>query len=132
MITKPDDFDWVTARWKCSLEMAFQILSEIVDTNVKKINERPHPSATFERRLLNQKLIVIRKREDEISTVVFELSYPAIQVKRVSPAGAETFLFSTTPSLTEDGDCILEVEGQPLKFWQITKRALYDLFFENG
>lgn len=133
MDEKPDGFDWVTARSRCSLGSVFQILSEIVASNVKAANALPNQNSTFEQRPLNNKFLVLVRRDIAgfIATrsVVFELSSSAIDVKLKDANGLEKMLFSAKPSFVEEGDCRLEIDGQRFSLWQISRRALEDLFF---
>jgi hypothetical protein len=135
MDVKPDSFDWVTARSRCSLDKSFQILSEIVSSNVKTANGLVKLTMNFEYKSLDRKFMVIRTRDmagvNEISSVVFELSLATIDVRRLNSRGAEMQTFSAKPSFTEDGDCVFEVGAQSLKLWQISKLALDDLFFSR-
>jgi len=38
-------------------------------------------------------------------------------------------LFEAKASLGFEGRCRYEVEGQPLELWQVSRKALEDLFF---
>lgn len=128
---KPHDFDWVTARHKCSLAGVFRVLSELVDTNVKTANELIEPGA-FERNVTANKVIVIRRSGNAAASVVFTLEANAISVKRVNQAGAEMAIFIAKPALTTDGECVLEINDrpmQPLELWQVCRLALEDFFF---
>jgi len=125
---KPCDFDWVTARHKCSLAGVFRVLAEIVDTNVNTANALIEPGA-FERNVTANKVIVIRKYGGAASSVVFTLEPNAISVKKANQAGNEMALFSAKPYLTTDGECVLEINAQPLELWQVCRLALEDFFF---
>ncbi len=128
---KPHDFDWVTARHKCSLAGVFRVLAEIVDTNVQTANALIEPGA-FERNVAANKVIVIRKHGGAASSVVFTLEANAISVKRVNQAGNEKAVFTAKPALTTDGECVLEINDrplQPLELWQVCRLALEDFFF---
>jgi hypothetical protein len=37
--------------------------------------------------------------------------------------------FTANPSLDDNGQCQLEVEGAKLSIWQVSRRALENLFF---
>jgi hypothetical protein len=138
MDEKPETFDWVAARAECSLSRAFQILREMVDSNVKTANRVRSPDATFELKAIqgdSPKFMVIRKRDlsgaAEFSNVTFELSDHAIQAKKsAGPHQADQKpILSATPSFTLDGECIFDVAGRSLKLWQISQIALEGLFF---
>lgn len=40
-------------------------------------------------------------------------------------------MFDARPSLNKEGDCLLEIEGQPFALWQVCRRALEGLFFPD-
>jgi hypothetical protein len=79
-----------------------------------------------------RKIIV---KHDDNKHIVFELSSTEITVRLglsspFSPGTPEP-LFTARPYLGEDGECMLEVDGQPLKWWQVRRKALENLFFAD-
>jgi len=122
-------FNWVAARSQCSLKRVFETLAEIVDSDVKAANELPGRKAQFHVNGGDKKLVVSRDKSVEtatpVSTVVFELFPAEISVRH----GRDTKLFSARPRLNDDGECMLEVDGQALRLWQVSRKALEDLFF---
>jgi hypothetical protein len=129
-------FNWVAARSECSLDRQFRILAELVDSDVKVANGLNKRGIEFEINLdVKDKIIVLRKRDIvghvETSVIVFELEQDKITVKdrtdRSNLPGQ--MLFNATPSLNEEGECLLEVSGVPLKLWQVSRKALDGLFF---
>ena len=126
--------DWVKARAACSLKGVFQLLSEVVDSDVKAANALDRKDIKFTlNRGITGKLIVVRERDlggfGESAGIVFELLPSKITI-----AGAglgDKPLHTMTPYLNEEGECLLEVEGrpQPLRLWQVSRIALDDLFF---
>ena len=84
---------------------------------------------------VKDKIIVLRKRDIvghvETSAIVFELEGDRITVKdrtdRSNLAGQ--LLFHAKPDLNQEGECLLEVDGVPLKLWQVSRKALDGLFF---
>lgn len=67
----------------------------------------------------------------ESTGVKFELRANEIAVSNIKTGmmhGA-TPAFSAVPRLNEDGECRLEVQGERLQFWQVSRKALEDLFF---
>jgi hypothetical protein len=119
------DFNWVKARSECSVKRAFETLFEVVETNVKTANELrlgPKFHATYQ----HKKIIVTREdNSDDLRNVVFELTSTAI----IAREGQSKQLFSARPRLNETGECLLEVDGSLYKLWQISQKALEDLFF---
>jgi hypothetical protein len=117
-------FNWVKARSACSLKSVFLLLAEIVDSDVKAANELPE-GRRFSLERQDRKLIVIRESRESPAAIVFELSATEIRVRE-----AEKTLFVARPSLERDGKCRLEVDGDPLELWQVSRKALEELFFE--
>jgi hypothetical protein len=132
---RDDSFDWVTARSKCSLRGAFQILTEVVETNVERANALPDSNYSFESKRLDQRLVVTATLESMLgqgyATVVFHLRDSEIAVTRsLHPTARSELAFSAKPCFTAEGDCVLEVDGVPLQLWQVSRKALEPLFFE--
>lgn len=120
-----DEFNWVKARSECSLNRAFEILGEVVKTDVEIANGLRR-GAKFQVTYKHKKIIVTREEnDDEVSSVVFELSPTAISARE----GKREPMFSAKPRLSEMGDCLFEIDGQLYKLWQICQKALEDLFF---
>jgi hypothetical protein len=136
---REDSFDWVSARRNsfpdCSLPMLFQILVEIAEMNVKQANAKAaNPDVIFRHKPLGDRLVVGRDRAlnggVETQTVVFELLEKEIRVsKRPGTGQPKKFLFSVKPSIAEDEECAVEVDGETMRLWQVTKKALGPLFF---
>jgi hypothetical protein len=121
-----EEVNWVKARSECSLKRTFQTLSEVVDSDVKTANGLGLQAVGFHAAFQHNRIIVRREEnDDELRSVVFELSSAAIFVRE----GQSKEMFSAKPRLSETGECLLEVDGQLYKLWQISQRALEDLFF---
>lgn len=123
-------FNWVEARANCSLGNIFQILSEVVDSDVKAMNGLHLTNLTFSLSSeAMRKIVVIRGRRRLETTVevkvVFELLPDRIKVSQ----GSELVFFAV-PSLSEEGECLLDVDGETLRLWQVSRKALESLFFE--
>jgi hypothetical protein len=126
-------FDWVKARSKCSLESVFQTLREVLDSDVKSVNGLNRVGVTFAlNNSATNKLIISRERDygglSGGETVVFELLPNEI---RVRDGRTEKHFFSAKPVLNQEGECLLEVTGElePQRLWQVSRKALDDLFF---
>ena len=109
------------------------ILVELLDGDVKAANKLKRKDIEFELNTqVKGKVIVTRKREMiglmEATSVVFEFSSDSINVTQ--RIGMEVKpLFEAKPGLNHDGECLLEVDGNPLKLWQVSRKALEGLFF---
>ena len=121
-----EGFNWVKARSECSLKRAFQTLWEVVDSDVKTANALGFQAVGFHADFQHKKIIVTREEnDDEVRRVVFELSSAAIIVRE----GQSKEMFSAKPRLSEAGECMFQVGESLYKLWQISQRALEDLFF---
>jgi hypothetical protein len=130
------NFNWVKARSECSLVPVFAALREVVDSDVKEVNELNRPRLRF---TLNpeagsaSKFVVIRQQDMsgffQAFTVVFELKDDAIVVTARDQTGNGKPLFSAKPSLKPDGQCMLDIDGEPCFLWQVSRKALEALFF---
>jgi hypothetical protein len=128
------NFNWVHARAHCSLEGVFHILHEIVDSDVKDVNALKRQGVTFRLNTdATRKIIVARDRDlggvIESTGIVFELFPDKITIAHKQGALIDKSLFSAVPSLNEDGECLMEVNGKSLKLWQVSRKALENLFF---
>lgn len=121
-----DEFSWVRRRHQCSIEHIFQVIVEQVDTDVKTANEL-RGEEVFRVNRLERKLMVANVKRPGDAVVLERFSY-GIDVRR----GQHKPLFRARPHLDEKGECLVEVEGglHPLTPWQVSRRALEDLFFE--
>jgi hypothetical protein len=128
----PKNFDWVQARSKCSLNGVFDILGEVLDSDVKSANALGRPNARFTFSREAGKEFIVGRQIDVSSvqpstySVAFELTPDGISVKEVRP---EKNLFSATPNFTLDGECLLAVNGEPMQLWQVSQMALEKVFF---
>jgi hypothetical protein len=108
-VETPKTFDWVTARSKCSLEAVFQVLDEVVDSDVKKANGLGRRGVSFQlNRLTANKFLVMRNRDfggiPELDTVVFELNAREITVSRRDARGAAEMFLRATPAFRLHGE----------------------------
>jgi hypothetical protein len=132
----PNYFDWVSARSKCSLESVFQLLRVAVDDDLQKVSSLNRIGVKFDRskQSPDTKIIVTRVLEltgfNESSHVIFELKTDRISVtKRIGNSPEAEPLFEAIPGLNEEGECLLRVKETPLKLWQVSRKALEELFF---
>ena len=124
-------FNWVAARQSCSLAQVFQTLKEVLDSDVKAAQGLGILGAEFKINTdATNKIIVGRSQNCGVAVtgnaVVFELTPTEIRVK---DSRTEQHLFSARPSLVIVGECLLEIDGQPYQLWQVSRKALEDLFF---
>lgn len=133
----PTHLDWVKARLDCSLPSIFLTLAEVVKSDVASATARI-PGATFTVEHATEHKLIVNKAwtaagYPQGDAVTFELQ-PTRGI-RVTRAHADRPLFFAKPALQPDGVCKLEIEGDvpatPLALWQVSRRALERLFFED-
>jgi len=131
------DFDWVTARSKCSPDSALKMLGEQIEIDVAKRNELLSPTEMRYGIKFQYTPGAIALRVDchqslgglsLIGSAVFSQTEDGIRVA-YRPHRDEIIGVLT---LDNDGKCCIRVrEGyDPLNFWQFRKLALEAVFFE--
>lgn len=134
MESVPKNLDWVTERSNCSISHLYLLLYDVIASDVKAIQARSERRAEFALSRLDDAKFIVTKSSDwgvglrAVAGVVFELTPATIDVRASTQDGPKA-MFSTTPSFDAVGTCRLEVDGQPLELWQVSRKALEDLFF---
>ena len=126
----PADFDWVTARHRCSVAVFFERLCIAAKRNVdtrKALREELHDRGTIDFTSGPGTYSVIRELDMTSSpvTVRFTIEGPRIVVEGTGI----NLHFVGTVTLNDGGQCRLDVGGAELDEWQVLKRALEKLFF---
>jgi hypothetical protein len=122
----PEQFDWVQECLKCSLEGAFQTLHEVIDNDVKTMNrERPEIKIHLESMVGGK--FAVRKGDAPIAAV-FELDF---ETRSINVRHGNKTIFAAKPEMCPDGECRLKVNSEYLRFWQVSKKALEELWFKN-
>jgi hypothetical protein len=133
--------NWVKARAGCSLKALFQLLAEVVDSDVKSVNLLDRRDVQFSLNAeTTHKLIVSRTRNlagfPESCFVVFDLDLQSneITAQYKTAMGQPRPLLKAKPDFTPEGECRVRIVGdpEPQKLWQLSRRALEDLFFGLG
>jgi hypothetical protein len=128
---KPDNFDWVSARFKCSVGSIFEQLKLLITQDVElrnklriKKNEEPWFKVVGTDRSFS---VIAEHAELAIhQTVTFSLNGQDIVV-----ASVDGVIFRATVTLNNNGDCKPQIDGQEYDLWQLRKMALEKLFFKN-
>ena len=139
MSTAPKELNWVAGFANCSIQSLFQDLARLTENDVANANEvarQQAPSLTFFHRRNGPEIIVTRRKVGSPdAAVAFELSNQSINVKGKKP-GVSDHLFALVPAFTEDGECLVRIvdiggddDGRQLRLWQVTRKALEELFF---
>jgi hypothetical protein len=124
-----DNFDWVTERASCSIAKCFELLKQQIKDDAK-IRHELRPAGThygFAAMVQGGNITVIVEGNSIHETVSFHIAEKGIIV--VDRDGKE--MFTATPTLNEEGDCKLTVNGELLEYWQVRMMALEDLFFKK-
>lgn len=126
---KPDNFDWVTARRKCSAGEVFETLLAGARANVEAMATATDGQTVnlFKLSSLDGSFSVSRPRFSGLIGVRFYLADQEIIAEPFRLGGAG--VLTATLTLNDDGECRLLVEGVELQPWQFLKRALEPLLF---
>ena len=122
------EFDWVTARCECSPLTAFHRLKMQVEQDVESRNSKLSGRNKF-RFMGNGISFAVAVDGPGIAgqAIRFKLTPPKIEVLDANDAR----LFDATVTLSDDGECRLMVDGSEREFWQVRKRALENLLFNQ-
>lgn len=128
----PQDFDWVSARTKCSALAVFHQLKQEAEQNTKTLcdvaKERGEQTPVeFLDQGSGSFLVSTRTFRGEIG-VRFNLAQDEVAVE----GHGVPVNFTATLALGDDGECRLAVGNERLDRWQFLKRALEPLFFKVG
>ena len=142
----PELFNWVTARSKCNGSVLFEELRRRVENDCKKAKELPSGLAECSNLKitdLHSNRFVVKPGVSE-RACAFDLlqSRPDGSVIRVTTHDTWTEQriaeFEARPRLLDNGDCRFEiadadgkVESKRLTLWQVSRRALESLIFEQ-
>jgi len=127
---KPDDWDWVSERGRCSGAAVFETLWGLARESVKKRNDQNKEGTDKERFNISQPQRHTFVVSDtfvrfESRAVAVELGSEEIHVRRSGKTEETVY----TLSLNDSGDCRLLSGGVHYQPWQVMRRALEDLFF---
>jgi hypothetical protein len=123
-----NNFDWVKARYECSVAALFESLKAQLETDVAERNGmRNGPPFYFGFKVVpnNTRVSVIVEGSEIYDSVVFQLTNNAIEVKD----NDGNLQFKATPMINDEGECRLNVNGSEKELWHIRKMALENLFF---
>lgn len=132
------DFDWVTVRHKCTAREAFPRLQKMaklnVETRCQQITADVYSAAPprFEVSDQNPPTFTIQRGIGMNPANDPEVRFGLIDALtiRVDGTGLKE-PFDVRVCMDSRGDCILTVDGEELKDWQILHRALDSLLFDD-
>jgi len=125
------NFDWVTARAKCSPSEVFARLESQVEDDIRKRNEvlteseqRQGVKFHFQRDR-NQFSVWTLHDKERVGYAAFQIIADGIKVIYLDPLPS----LVGTLTLSNDGECRLKVNGDEYAFWQFRKLALEPILF---
>ena len=125
-----ENFDWVTARFKCSVAAAFLRLREAAqhDTNVR--NELSE-SSRFEFTRDNDTEFSITRCGPNEACVTFSRKQPPPRIKITGYGIQEDMEIRTVLNASGECELVLTNDRTRIPQWRILNKALDALFFDN-
>ncbi len=128
-----EDFDWVTARGKCSIEIEFKSLADLAKRDVErknKISKKDSNTEYFAYKPEGSKFRVVKIKSDRTSkSIIFSLDGDIVSVCKGEILEDEA-LFNITLTLNDEGECRYQIDGEgEFKTWQVLRKVLEPLFF---
>jgi hypothetical protein len=127
MESQPQNFDWVTARAECSVNVVFRMICLGIESDVVKRNALIGTGSPFFTKYEGDDLVVFRKVQRS-PFLVFRQTENGIEVL---DGHSKAVRLSSSITLCDDGQCRLMVGGAEREFWQFRRRALEGLFFST-
>ncbi len=134
MESVPKTLNWVKARAECSIDHLFETLVQVIDSDVKTIQSYDSLRRyVFQFNRVNEWKVIVSRTSPSVErasrSVVFERGASEIAATAYNARGERNELFTARPSFDAAGACRLEIRNQPLELWQVSRKALEDLFF---
>jgi len=119
--------NWVRVRSECSRTKAFHRLRLEAEKDIQERNNLRPEGVRYKFDIEAESHAFIVYHESNIGTraIHFNLNEDGISI--TFPNG--TLICKATPTINEDGECCLKVNGKQMEFWQVRMLALEDLFF---
>jgi hypothetical protein len=130
---KPETFDWVTARAKCSSVEIFAKLRMAAEQDVqRRLALRKHDETWF-RFVAGNELRFAVVAEEPITNISKTITFSMFD-GQIKAADAEGKIIVTgRPTLGDDGECRVRIAAdKTVDLWQLRKMALEDLFFNDA
>jgi hypothetical protein len=122
----PPDFDWVSARKKCSALEVFEQLRQDAKSNVEAFKAGAERSACDFITTQPDVFSVFRQEFRGLVGVRFVLRNSEIQIEG---EGGIPVNMTATLTLNDKGECRLRVGNDELDRWQVLRRALEPVLF---
>jgi hypothetical protein len=125
-----ENFDWVQERFQCSLSEVFETLKIEVEQDVAtrerlRPKNEAHQHYAFKFVSRGQTFSALLEGSRLHKSVMFSLESNHISIRR---DGTDSALMAT-PTLNDEGRCLLKIGNKEYERWQVRKMALEDLFF---
>jgi hypothetical protein len=131
-LTNSSDFDWVSARERCSMTTAFVTLKTQVKRDVNARNKNLGDRYEFRFDLTDNgdsfTVHTASERQIDTKTVTFERTGNTLNVRGTD--GKTKFMAALT--INSKGECRFKIDGEECDSWYVRKLALEDLFFWNS
>ncbi len=130
----PKELDWVAARAACSVDALFESLAQIIESDVSAIRKVDARSIYRFRHPATSLNVSVTRETDQavfVRAVILTRDRRSITVTTRMPGDEFHPLFVAMPRLDETGACRLEIDGNPMELWQVSRRALEELFFDD-
>jgi hypothetical protein len=126
----PKTLDWVAARAACSVDTLFEMLAQVIESDVEAIRKVIDTRTVFRlNRPASNKVVVVRDDPSFTYTVTFTHDGSSINVTTRTREREADPVFMAKPRFDQAGVCRLELDGQPMELWQVSRKALEGLFF---
>jgi hypothetical protein len=124
-----ENFDWVTALASCSVGVVFETLKQQVQEDVETRQGRLPKADHYGFRFVsgNDTFSVLVEGNKIHKSVAFSQKGKIIAVRGDSDGPN----FDATLTLSDTGDCKVKIDGQERELWQMRKKALEKLFFDD-
>lgn len=131
-MTNSSDFDWVSARERCSMTKAFVTLKAEVKRDVDARNKALADRYPFRFDLTDNgdsfTVHTASEQQIDIKTVTFEREKNSLNVRGTDGKAK----LAATLTINSSGECRFKVNGEECDAWYVRKLALEDLFFWNS
>jgi hypothetical protein len=123
------EMDWIGVRSRCTAARLFEHLKEQLQKDVEDRQALRPPDNTWYGFHLdigrNRASVMLEGHGLESEAVVFYLKPNSILIVD----GAGKHKFEATPTVNDEGECRLKVNGEERELWQFRKKALEEVFF---
>lgn len=117
--------NWVKARFDCSIDQAWVLLSDRVRQDIEEWRKHSHSEAVKENKLSTPDTISISQGN---GYVILSKTGSHILVKLGTGSEIRTE-FKLVPTVNEKGECRWLRDGRELDFWQASREILEPLLF---